>query len=65
MTVRPGDYVIADRSAVIVVSQIDIGRVVPAAERIAAKEEEMVRRIGAGQPIGTVMGGNYEHLLER
>jgi 4-hydroxy-4-methyl-2-oxoglutarate aldolase len=65
MTVRPGDYVIADRSAVIIVSQADIGRVLPAAERIAAKEEEMVRRIGAGQPIGAVMGGNYEHLLER
>jgi 4-hydroxy-4-methyl-2-oxoglutarate aldolase len=65
MTVRPGDYVIADRSAVIIVSQADIGRVLPAAERIAAKEEEMVRRISAGHPIGTVMGGNYEHLLER
>jgi 4-hydroxy-4-methyl-2-oxoglutarate aldolase len=65
ITVQPGDYVIADRSAVIIVSQADIDRVLPAAERIAAKEEEMVRHIGAGRPIGTVMGGNYEHLLER
>jgi len=65
MVVLPGDYVIADRSAVIFVSPADISRVLAAAERIAAKEEEMAKHISAGQPIGTVMGGNYERLLDR
>ena len=65
ITVQPGDYVIADRSAVIVVSQADVGRVLAAAERIAAKENEMVKHICAGRPIGSVMGTKYEHLLER
>jgi 4-hydroxy-4-methyl-2-oxoglutarate aldolase len=65
IVVLPGDYVIADRSAVIVVSKAEIGRVLPVAERIAAKEEEMAKHISAGQPIGAVMGRNYEHLLDR
>lgn len=63
LIVSPGDYVIADRSAVIIVSQAEIRRVLAAAERIAAKEEEMAKQIRAGRPIGTVMGGNYEQLL--
>jgi regulator of RNase E activity RraA len=65
IVVLPGDYVIADRSAVIIISKAEIGLVLPAAERIAAKEEEMAKLIRAGQPIGTAMGGNYEQLLDR
>ena len=64
LIVSPGDYVIADRSAVIIISQVEIGCVLAAAERIAAKEEEMAKQIRAGRPIGTVMGGNYEQLLK-
>ena len=57
LIVSSGDYVIADRSAVIIVLQAEIGCVLAAAERIAAKEEEMAKQIRAGRPIGTVMGG--------
>lgn len=63
-TVRPGDYVLADRSAVIFVAAADIERVLDAAEAIAAKEAAMAKAILGGTPIGEVMGGNYEHMLE-
>lgn len=62
--VAPGDYVVADRSAVIFISPIDIDRVLAAAERIAAKEDVMAKEILAGTPIGTVMGASYEHMLK-
>lgn len=63
-TVRPGDYVLADRSAVIFIAAADIERVLQAAEAIVAKEAAMAKAILAGTPIGQVMGGNYEHMLE-
>lgn len=63
--VAPGDYVVADRSAVIFIAADNIGRVLDAAERIVAREDEMARHIMSGQPIGSVMGGNYENMLRR
>ena len=63
-TVQPGDYVLADRSAVIFIAAADIERVLEAAEAIVAKEAAMAKAILAGTPIGAVMGGNYEHMLE-
>ncbi len=62
--VQPGDYVLADRSAVIVIAAADIGRVLDAAEAIVAKEAAMAKAILAGTPIGQVMGGAYEHMLK-
>ncbi len=64
VTVQPGDYVLADRSAVIFISPADIERVLQAAETIVAKEAAMAKAILAGIPISEVMGGNYEHMLE-
>jgi 4-hydroxy-4-methyl-2-oxoglutarate aldolase len=64
VVVAPGDYVIADRSAVIFIAAADIERVLVAAERIAAKEAAMAKDIVAGTPIGTVMGAVYEHMLK-
>ncbi|WP_119157076.1 RraA family protein [Caldimonas tepidiphila] len=64
MTVCPGDYVLADRSAVIVIAAADIERVLETAELIAGREAAMAKAILAGTPIGEVMGGNYEHMLE-
>ena len=61
---EPGDYVIADRSAVIFIAAADIERVLAAAERVAAKEEAMAEEIRAGTPIGAVMGASYEHMLK-
>lgn len=65
VTVQPGDYLLADRSAVIVIAAADIERVLQAAEMIVAKEAAMAKAILAGTPIGEVMGGNYEQMLEQ
>ena len=62
--VQPGDYLLADRSAVIVIAAADITRVLDAAEAIVAKEAAMAKAILAGTPIGQVMGGQYEHMLK-
>lgn len=64
VVVQPGDYVLADRSAVLFIAAADIERVLDAAESIVAKEAAMAKAILAGTPIGEVMGGNYEHMLE-
>jgi len=64
VTVQPGDYLLVDRSAVIVIAATDIERVLEAAETIVAKEAAMAKAILSGTPIGAVMGGNYEHMLE-
>lgn len=65
VTVQPGDYVLADRSAVIFISPAHIAQVLDAAEMIVAKEAAMAKAILSGTPIGQVMGGNYEHMLEK
>ena len=64
VTVRPGDYLLADRSAVIVIAAADIERVLEAAEAIVVREAAMAKAILAGTPIGQVMGGAYEHMLK-
>jgi len=64
VTVHPGDYLLADRSAVIVIAAADIERVLEAAEMIVSREAAMAKAILGGTPIGQVMGGNYEHMLE-
>jgi regulator of RNase E activity RraA len=65
VVVNPADYVLADRSAVIFIAPENIEAVLDAAELIVAKEAAMAKAILAGTPIGQVMGGNYEHMLEK
>jgi len=65
VTVSPGDYVLADRSCAVFVKAADIERVLVEAERIAAREAAMANAARAGQPIGTVMGADYERMLGR
>lgn len=62
--VAPGDYVLADRSAVIFISAADIERVLEAAEVIVAREARMAKAVLAGTPMSQVMGGNYEFMLK-
>jgi regulator of RNase E activity RraA len=62
-TVHPGDYVFADSSAVIFIPAAQIGPVLDAASEIAAKERSMADELRHGEPIGQVMGGNYERML--
>lgn len=63
--VQPGDYVIADGSAVVFVGQGDIERVLETAEAIWAREEAMAQALREGTPISTVMGAKYETMLKR
>ena len=64
-TVHPGDYVIADSSAVVFVAAGDIERVLETAEQIMAREEAMAEAIREGKPISQVMGASYEHMLKK
>jgi regulator of RNase E activity RraA len=63
--VSPGDYVIADGSAVVFVTQGDIERVLETAEAVANRERAMVDSLLEGTPIGQVMGASYETMLKR
>jgi 4-hydroxy-4-methyl-2-oxoglutarate aldolase len=62
--VAPGDFVAADRSAVVIIAAANIEKVLEAAEAIVTRETAMAKAIAAGTPIGEVMGGAYEHMLE-
>ena len=64
MTVHPGDYVLADGSAVVFLAQKDAARIVDAAEQIAAREAAMAKALQSGKPITEVMGADYEHMLK-
>lgn len=65
VTVNPGDYVVADGSAVVFVAAGDIARLLEAAEAIAAREAAMAQALRAGQPVTHVMGASYEHMLNK
>ena len=62
--VRPGDFVVADASAVVFIAQAEIARVLEAAEGIAARERAMVAALRDGTPISEVMGRSYETMLK-
>jgi regulator of RNase E activity RraA len=63
--VSPGDYVVADGSAVVFVKADDIGRVLDAAEVIADRERQMVSDLKSGLEPTQVMGKTYETMLKR
>jgi 4-hydroxy-4-methyl-2-oxoglutarate aldolase len=65
ISVSPGDYVIADGSAVVFIAASDIERVLEAAEVIVEKERTMAEALVAGTPISKVMGAAYEQMLKR
>lgn len=65
VTVSPGDYAIADASAVVFVAVSEIERVLETAEQIMAREEALAQAIAAGTPISQVMAGNYENMLKK
>lgn len=65
ISVKPGDYAIADSSGVVFIAAEEIGRVLPAAEHIAAREAAMAQALLNGEPITKVMGANYENMLRR
>jgi regulator of RNase E activity RraA len=63
--VTPGDYVVADASAVVFIPHAEIARVLDAADAIAARERAMVAALREGTPISAVMGRNYETMLKK
>jgi regulator of RNase E activity RraA len=63
--VAPGDYVLADSSAIVFIRADRVLEVLDTAEEIAFKEAAMARALMAGQSIGEVMGGHYEHMLSK
>ncbi|WP_322060628.1 RraA family protein [Paraburkholderia sp. J63] len=64
VAVDAGDYVVADRSAVIFIRAADIERVLASAEAIVAREARMAKAVLAHTPMSQVMGGNYEFMLK-
>ena len=65
VAVEPGDYVIADRSAVIFIHADLIDQVLEAAETIARREAAMAQALRDGKPVGEVMAGDYENMLRK
>ncbi len=63
VTVHPGDYAIADASAVIFIAAEQVEAVLDAAESIATREAAMAKALLAHTPISEVMNGSYEHML--
>lgn len=61
---RPGDYVVADRSGVVVVPADIAVEVAGRGERMADEEREMLARLRAGTPATQVLGRRYEQLVE-
>jgi 4-hydroxy-4-methyl-2-oxoglutarate aldolase len=64
VVVSPGDFVVADGSGVVFVTEDQIERVLEAAEAIAARERAMVAALREGTPISEVMGESYEAMLK-
>lgn len=65
VTVNPGDYVVADGSAVIVIAPDKVAAVLEAADMIVAREAAMIAEMAKGTPMSQVVGGNYEHMLRK
>ena len=59
-----GQQFIADGSGVVFLPADRAEEIVAAAETFFAREQDMVRAIDAGTPVGAVMAGNYERMLE-
>lgn len=64
VVVNQGDYVIADGSAIVFLPADQAEEVIKIAERIVNKEKLMTEAVRRGEPVGTVMGANYENMLD-
>jgi 4-hydroxy-4-methyl-2-oxoglutarate aldolase len=63
VSVATGDWIVADRTGVVVVAVDRVSEVLDAAEAIVATEAAMAQAIDAGAPVSSVMGASYERLL--
>lgn len=62
-TVKPGDYVLADGTGVVVVEEQHIDSVLSVAENIAARETAMVAALQQRVDVVEVLGADYENML--
>ena len=63
--VRPGDFIMGDKSGVVVVPQEKIDEVLAKAEELFEKEESMIRSILNGEPMLSVDSrSGYEQMLK-
>lgn len=65
VAVRPGDYIIADNSGIVVVPSERAEEVIPEAETIVVREAAMAKDVMAGKSVVEVMGTNYEQMLAK
>ena|SRR5262252_888763 len=63
--VRPGDWVIADGSGVVFIAAENLQAVVEQAEKLFAREAELVADIESGTPVSQVMSRTYEHMTRK
>lgn len=64
ISVQPRDLLIADASGVVVIPAARAGEIIAAAEQIAQRERLMAADVLGGKPVSSVMGTNYEKMLE-
>lgn len=65
VTVKPGDFVIADGSGIVFLAADRAAEIIETAEAIAAREAAMTKAVLAGEPVSQVMGADYEHMLKK
>ena len=61
--VRPGDVLFGDDDGLLVASPAVVLAALPAAEAIAEREAEVIRRLLAGQPLASMVNA-AEHLAK-
>jgi 4-hydroxy-4-methyl-2-oxoglutarate aldolase len=65
ITVRPGDWVIADGSGVVFLAAAQVEAVLDQAEKLLASEAMLLKDIEAGVPVSKVMSKTYEHMTQK
>jgi regulator of RNase E activity RraA len=65
INVRPGDWVIADGSGVVFIAVENLQAVVEQAEKLVAREVELIADIESGTPVSQVMSRTYEHMTRK
>jgi len=65
VTVRPGDWVLADGSGVVFLPKDHLETVLAQAEQLAAREALLIKDIEAGAPVSKVMSRTYEHMTQK
>lgn len=64
MTVRPGDYAVADSSGIVFLPAARVEELTASAEALAHRERSILEQIRAGVPVSEAMSARYEAMLE-